>query len=406
MLNRFLITVPLYNHSCNITAVVDGIFAVSATAVVLVVNDGSTDDADEVLRALAARYNTDEHADNGSLHCIRHERNLGKGAAILTAAAWAEQRGFTHLVTLDADTQHNPKDIPVMTEASLRSPHSILVGARNFRSPNIPFVSRFGRSFSGFWMRVQTGQKVDDMQCGFRVYPVYMLRALSLVEKRFAFELEVLVKAAWSGCPILSVPIQVYYPPPSERISHFRIVRDNICITLMNTKFTVRALIPLPFKKQNFENDENISLLRPMQSLRKLLRKTGTPYNLALSTFIAVMLNMLPLPGLQSIFTLAAIGRFHLNRVWTLALHHALWPPLLIPISVEGGYWLRHGEPLTGLSWEILTDQAWSRLLEWILGGLVFGPVVALLCALPVFCAAKHICSCMNADGENHARTA
>ncbi|MDL2306837.1 glycosyltransferase family 2 protein [Desulfovibrio sp. OttesenSCG-928-C06] len=381
---------------------------VSANYRLLVVDDGSTDGGGELVASLISELDTAGAAlqqeaagsGSGSVMLLRHERNRGKGEAILSAANWAAERGFTHLITLDADGQHKAADIPAMLRQSQARPQAIVVGARDFSVSNVPGASKFGRSFSGFWMRVQTGQSVSDMQSGFRVYPVSILRGLKFAEKRFAFEMEVLVKAAWSGFEIVSLPIQVYYPPREQRVSHFRKFYDNFRITLMNTKLTVRALIPLPFIRREHDAEGKISILRPLESLRRLLLQDNTPFNLAASTFAAVLINILPLVGLQSIVTLLAIGWFRLNRLWTLTVHHALWPPLIIPVCVEGGHLLLHGRLLTEISWATIAGEAHLRLLEWILGGIVFGPMLALLFGGVVYLAAARIRSGLRAMAQ------
>ena len=112
---------------------------------------------------------------------------------------------------------------------------------------------------------------------------------------------------------------------------------------------------------------------------------------LGASTFTAVLISILPLPGLQSILLLLAIGRFRLNRVWTMAIHHALWTPLAAPVCIEAGYFLRHGGFLAEMSWQTLAVQAPYRLLEWVLGGLTLGPLLAFGAGLLVYFAAWRI---------------
>lgn len=420
--SRYLIVIPLYNHASGISGVLRGVFEFCESgheeskgrpAVVLVVDDGSTDDGADKVAELCGMYNRAQDNATGEnsgafaalppLNLVRHDGNKGKGLAIMTAAAWAAERGFTHIVTLDADGQHRPADMPALLQASAADPGAIVVGARDFSSGNVPGGSRFGRGFSGFWMRVQTGVAVSDMQSGFRIYPVGLLQSLKVTEKRFAFEMEVLVRAAWSGFAVLSVPVSVYYPPAGERVSHFRMFYDNLRITMMNTRLTVRALIPLPFTQRERDGEGRISVLRPVESIRRLLLRASTPKSLAASTFTAVLINILPLIGLQSILTLLAIGWLGLNRVWTLAVHHALWPPLIIPICLEAGHFMRNGRFLTEFSWTTLAEQAPSRLLDWVLGGLVAGPLVALFFALVVYLTALSLKRGLGARGERHA---
>ena len=89
---------------------------------------------------------------------------------------------------------------------------------------------------------MQTGIDLPDTQSGFRLYNLKALRQLSLITSRYEAELELLVFAAWAGCPISSVNVRVYYPPVEERVSHFRPVYDFFRISVLNTILCVGAL--------------------------------------------------------------------------------------------------------------------------------------------------------------------
>ncbi|MCK5689866.1 glycosyltransferase family 2 protein, partial [Myxococcota bacterium] len=169
-------------------------------------------------------------------------RNRGKGAALQTGLREALQRGYSHIITLDADGQHFPEDIPSMRDAALEDPTAIWTGARDLSDDNVQGASRFGRSFSNFWLRVQTGVKLVDSQSGFRVYPIAPVLSLGLRASAYDFEVEVLTLGARAGIPLRSKPIGVYYPPPDERVSHFDKLWDNVRISWVNT----RLLIALP----------------------------------------------------------------------------------------------------------------------------------------------------------------
>jgi glycosyltransferase involved in cell wall biosynthesis len=145
----YLVVIPLFNHAASIAAVVEGIFARSAgalwpggTPVVLVVDDGSTDGCAEVLPRLCALRDKACRAVPPAvlrpLNVIRHERNSGKGSAILSAAAWAAARGLSHIITIDADGQHYPEDIPALLRESVLYPDSIIVGSRDFSTEHVP----------------------------------------------------------------------------------------------------------------------------------------------------------------------------------------------------------------------------------------------------------------------------
>lgn len=385
-MQKVLVVIPLFNHASKVGAVIDGVMAGRAASGFdcLVLDDGSTDNAADVLAAALARHPE-------GLHVLRHERNRGKGRAILSAAAWAEERGFSHIVTLDADGQHLPEELPLFFEAITREPQTLWVGYRDFSGPNVPSSSAFGRAFSAFWLRVQTGVPAPDVQSGFRAYPVGLLRHLSLGESHYSFETEVLVRAAWAGFRLGSLPIKVYYPPRRERVSHFNKLKDNIRISILNTRLTIRALVPVPFTQHETGEGGRISARRPLASLRILLGAANTPGLLALSTFVAVLVNMLPTPGFQSLLLLFFIGWLKLNRVWALAVSHLCWPPLVIALCIEAGHFIRHGEFLTEISWQTLGREGLQRIWEWVVGGVVFGPVFAFVCGAAVYLAALYV---------------
>ena len=212
MTPRVLVAVPVYNHAPTLRAVVLGLL--ERHPHVLVVDDGSDDLEPEVLAGLPVRM-------------VRHGRNRGKGAAIRTAALEARRQGMSHIVTIDADGQHDPADLPLFLEAVAADPLAVIVGARDFNTENVPGSSRFGRAFSNFWLRVQTGVILSDVQSGYRAYPLIVLENLRCTENRYSFEVEVLVRAAWAGFRLREVNIRVHYPPKGERVSHFRAFMDN-----------------------------------------------------------------------------------------------------------------------------------------------------------------------------------
>ena len=365
---RIGVVIPLYNHGATVADVARR--ALKYCPDIWIVDDGSTDHGADHLAALPIRV-------------VHLPVNGGKGKALLAGAAALEEAGMTHMITLDADGQHYPEDLPVLMAAIADTPHAFVVGARDFSGNGIPASSRFGRSFSSFWMFVQTGQKVGDMQSGYRAYPLAALRCLRPRESRYSFEIEVLVQAAWAGFAIREVPVRVHYPPRDERVSHFRPFLDNLRITLLNTRLTIRALLPVPFRRHALDAEGKISLLSPLASLRWLLQ-TATPAQLALSAGISMSICTLPLLGLQSILLLYAINALHLNRLCALAVVPLSWPPLVPGLCVLVGYRLRHGAWLTDFTVQTLGYEAGQRLWEWVLGSCVMAPLTGLVLTLLV----------------------
>lgn len=359
---RIAILIPLYNHGATIRTVVERSLAVLSD--VWIVDDGSNDSGIATIQDLP-------------IHILSHKENCGKGTALRTGAKALYDAGYTHMITLDADDQHYPEDASLFIKIIYKNPHSFIVGARDFTVDNVPKSSRFGRSFSAFWMFVQTGQRVSDMQSGYRAYPLHAMQCLSLHESRYSFEIEVLVAASWAGFAIIEIPIRVQYQKGTERISHFKAIQDNVRISLLNTRLTIRALTPIPFRRHALDTEGKISLLSPLASL-KLLLQQSSPWHLSYSTGIAYFICALPLLGLQSILLLYAINTMRLNRLCALVVIPLSWPPVLPAISILLGHRLWHGLWLSEFSIKTLGYEAGQRFLEWILGSIVLAPFMGM----------------------------
>jgi uncharacterized protein (DUF2062 family) len=365
---RILTVIPVYNHAVSLRQVVEGVLEYHDQ--VLVVDDGSTDGIDGVLTGLA-------------VDTLQHPKNLGKGAALLSAAAWGLQQGYTHMVCLDADGQHDPHDLPRFFAAIAEFPRSLLVGHRDFNQNNIPGASRFGRKFSNFWLRLQTGCRIKDSQSGFRAYPLLIFQQIKFWTRRYNFEVEVLVRSAWAGLELRDIDISVYYPPDNERISHFRGFLDNWRLTLLNTHLTLRSITPWPHQKIIERQTGgparvgSVSVLHPLHSIRRLLQENCSPQRLAFAAGVGVLLGTLPLLFCHTIAILFVCGFFRLNKVAAVSSSQLCMPPVVPAICIEVGYFLRHGDWLTEFSLQTLGYQGLQRLFEWFLGSLLVAPLLA-----------------------------
>lgn len=176
---------------------------------VIVVDDGSPDRTSE------------EAADAGAI-VIRHKHNMGKGAALNTGFDYARQENFNYLITLDADGQHDPADIPRFIEAYERTGIPVLIGNRMGTLSNMPFVRKWtNRSMSWFLSRAMN-QYVPDTQCGFRLYRCDVLPFIETQATRFAAESEILLHIAARGIRMDSVPITVIYNEEKSKINPIR----------------------------------------------------------------------------------------------------------------------------------------------------------------------------------------
>ncbi len=216
--------IPSYNNGGTVVDVVRGVLRQGLP--VLVVDDGSTDGTADALKDLP-------------VHVLRHTRNRGKGRALKTGLEEARRQGYRFSLTLDADGQHDPGDIPALVAAA--GERTLVIGSRNLTAEGMPSGNTFANRFSNFWFTVQTGRKLPDTQTGFRVYPLEDLPSLKLLTARYEAELTLLVFSAWKGLKLVPVPVRVYYP--EDRVSHFRPFADFFRISVLNTVLCVLALV-------------------------------------------------------------------------------------------------------------------------------------------------------------------
>ena len=348
---------------------------------VVVVDDGCTDaDLVELLSGI-------------DVVVLKHDRNLGKGQAILTASRYVEEHGGEYMITIDADGQHLPKDINKFLPMMQDDLPGIIIGCRDFNTDNVPASSRFGRSFANFWLLVETGKVVGDCQSGFRAYPVRYLNQMDFKGAHYDFEAEVLAKAAWGGLALKTVDIDVVYPKPEERVSSFKPFLDNLRLTGIHSMLVGRRMLPFGHKKlvEN-RNKMDVSLLRhPGKVLNMLLRESATPEGLALSAAVGMFIAVLPILFMHSVVIFYFSMRLNLNKIVALNVQHLAVPPFLPALCIEVGYYLRHGHWLTDLSFATVFQQFSSRLFEWFLGSLIIAPLAALLIGAAMYVTAAAI---------------
>jgi uncharacterized protein (DUF2062 family) len=377
---RILAVIPVYNHPATVRAVAEGTLRQGFE--VLVVDDGSTDGSLEATEGLA-------------IHRMRCPVNRGKGEAILKAARWAREHGFDALLTLDADGQHDPADAPVLVAAAQASWPAIILGARTMTEANSPGSSRFGRAFSNFWVRLECGRVLTDTQSGYRIYPVAFLLGWRFLTRRYTFEVEVLVRAARAGLPILSVPVTVYYPPPGSHISHFRRFRDNLRLSCLHTALVTRALCPWPYRQfvpRTAAPREPIPRpsLSPRQFLRQLLQEHASPGELATAVWMGIFLGSLPIIPFGLATIIYVNQRLHLNKLAGVGASNVCVAPFVPFLCIQAGHLLLHGRFWTVFTRETLVNQIPLRLGEWLLGAMVVGPLLGGLGALLTYSLVKH----------------
>ena len=369
---KVIIVIPVYNHSATLLGVVNGALAVHDA--VMVVDDGSTDKGTDALAGL-------------NVHLIHHEKNLGKGAAIKTAALAARKLGMTHIVTIDANGRYDPADFDLFAGALKKNTNSIIIGRRDFQKGKVPVLYRFSRRRANFWFQVQTGKSLSDVRCTFRAYPLAVLKNLTLRTRRNSFEVEVLTKAAWAGINLNEANISAYFHRLEKQKFNYNFFMDNLRVTLFNFHLTMRSIVPWPHQKliSKDQSGQKISVLHPLRSIKTLLTENTSPRQLTAAGALGVFIGTLPLIGAHNIAILFAAGYFRLNKVVALATSWLCVPHFVPALCIEAGYFMRHGTFLTEISINTLGYQALELIYEWLIGSLMLAPVFAVLVGSIIF---------------------
>lgn len=228
------VVIAAYQEGETIGDVVRRARATLPDALVIVVDDGSTDGT-----ATAARA--------AGVEIVSIGRNEGKGGAQRRGMGVALARGARFVAMLDGDGQHRPEDLAPMLAAA--DPGRIVIGSRRASSAGQPAARRRANRFADFWISWAARQPVADSQCGFRIYPAEALTGLDRYEGRsigFVFESEILIDAARAGWRIVPVEIEVLYGAALRRPSHFKPVADIARIVIMVAgKLLARGMDPV-----------------------------------------------------------------------------------------------------------------------------------------------------------------
>jgi glycosyltransferase involved in cell wall biosynthesis len=182
------------------------------------VNDGSTDDTSGQLAGLPVML-------------LRHERNLGKGAALKTGFAWAVKSGFDGVVTIDADGQHDVSAVPLLVASAQSGRWGILIASRHSQFEEMAGLRRFWNRFGVWCIWKRTGFEITDSQSGFRYYACDVLKKLSMKSNGYALEMEIFLKAWKSGFTVGSLPIAARIAD-GRATSHYRPVKDTFNISM------------------------------------------------------------------------------------------------------------------------------------------------------------------------------
>ncbi len=364
---KCLVVIPTYNNAGTLAKVISDVGRYAED--ILVVNDGSTDDTMQILSSIEG------------IRILSYQDNKGKGNAIRMAIDQAYEWGYEYILTIDSDGQHYADDIAVFVERAEQAPGTLLIGARNLQADNMPSKNTFANRFSNFWFKVETWQTLSDTQSGYRLYPLAKLAGTRFVTRRYEFEVEVIVRAAWKGIKVENVPIKVFYAPKEERVSHFRPLKDFTRISILNTFLVLGALLyyyPLKFFRSL--TAENIRKFID----KYILHSKESNLRLAASMGYGVFCGIIPIWGYQMIFAGFSSHFLKLNKVIAVLFSNISIAPL-IPFILFGSMYfgalalgIDSVIQLEGISFETV----WTTLGQYVIGAFILAAVAGVVAFL------------------------
>ena len=364
------VIIPTYNNATTLAAVIEDVTQYSNH--VIVINDGSTDNTVDIVKNYPA------------VQFISYAKNVGKGWALRKAFAYATAQGYQYAISIDSDGQHFAKDLPAFYDKLEQEPNAIIIGARNMGQASVPGGSSFGNKVSNFWFKVETGITSPDTQSGFRLYPLQPLKKMNFITRKYEFEIEVLVRAAWKGVEVVSVPVTVYYAPAGERISHFRPYKDFFRISVLNSILVLITFLYI--KPRDF-----IRTLFSRKKMKKvidehLFNPHHTPQLKAMSVAFGIFMGIIPIWGFQLVAAIFLAILFKLNKPLVIVAANISIPPM-IPIIIFGSYkmgalWMGSNAMQINFSNAITIDSIKKNLLQYIFGSITLALVAGMVAGL------------------------
>lgn len=370
------VLIPTYNNAGALGQVIEGV--ARYTRNIVVVNDGSTDTTAGIL----AQYDF--------LQVLSYPQNAGKGMALRRGFRFAAEKGYDYAITIDSDGQHYPDDLPAFLDKLEEVPGALIIGARNMDQASVPGKSSFGHKFSNFWFWVETGIKAPDTQSGYRLYPVKRLSDMRFFTNKYEFEIEVIVRAAWAGIPVTSVPVKVYYPPKEERVSHFRPFRDFSRVSVLNT-----VLVFITFL-----------YIKPRDIVRKILKKNfrehikeaftdanETEIKKSLSIAFGVFMGIVPIWGFQLAAAIAGAYLLRLNKALVILFANISLPPaipFILYASYQcGAFWMGDKAGTLSFDRDLSLAAIHENAVQYFYGGFTLAVLAALAFGAGAFLVMK-----------------
>ncbi len=201
--NNIVAVIPFFNESSTINQIVND--TLQYVDCVIAVDDGSTDDSSSKIPG------------NINITLLKFKVNRGKGFALREGLNEGVKKGYTQLITIDADFQHKPDEIPLLIYEL--NNYDIVIGNRLNNLVNMPLHRRMSNKITSFLLSLKTGEKIIDSQCGFRAYRVEVIKNIKTVKNGYDAESEIIIKASRKGYKIGFTDISTIYGNEESKMS-------------------------------------------------------------------------------------------------------------------------------------------------------------------------------------------
>jgi len=305
--------------------------------------------------------------------------------ALLAAVRDLPEGIHTHIMMEPAPGRADPAHITAMIAEAGRFPEAVIIGCG-------AKARGLAASAERLCLRLETGMHLADPRSPYRIFPLPPLRRFAAKRRRRGLRhTELLTHLMWGGVPIHTVTL------PG------RVATGGTPMFFRHIGLLLRRLAPWPYPRLC----DGLSVKppdwrHPIRLFRTMLAEHTSPLDLAIAAFTGVFMGALPLIACHTVAILYVTTRFRLNRAMAVAAQNLCAPPVVPVLCVEVGYFLRHGSWLTEVSRQTMLRELHQRLLEWLLGSLIVGPVLGLITAGATLVIARALARWFR---ENRAQT-
>lgn len=354
---KICVIIPAYNNAKTLTGILEKTLAITKN--IIVVNDGSADSTRQIL---------DGYSQIKSIHLAK---NSGKGNALKLAFRHAIAQNFDFAVTFDANGKYSPEDIlKFFAEISHADDAEVIVGQRDFSK------NKLSRKFADFWFYLETGQKANDVNCSFRLYPLKYIPKKFYTPK-FEFEIEILVRLAWKHLEIKNITVQFDEEIPRSA-TYFKTVKDLCRIAFLNIiliLITVFYIIPRNF----IRNLRKKSFKRFIKE--DVLASEGSNRTKAFSIAMGIFVGFSPFWGFHTLLVIGLSIVFKLNKVLAFVVSNVSLPPF-IPFLFAASLYV--GAPFVSqksdlLHQELNFDLIKNNFVQYAIGSMILAVSLSAL---------------------------